>query len=126
MSKGRFQNLQMSLTKRLIQWGDGLLAQRGRENLIKSVAQALPTYIMGIFKVPFSVFGELTMMVRGFYWGAEKGKRKVHWRAWDDLMQSKSKGGAGFRDFCIFNQALLARQAWRLISKPNSICAQVL
>ena len=50
MSKGRFQNLQASLTKRLIQWGDGWLAQPGCEVLIKSVAQSLPTYIMGVFK----------------------------------------------------------------------------
>ena len=47
MSKGKFQNLQARLLKRLIQWGDGHLAQPGREVLIKSVAQALPTYIMG-------------------------------------------------------------------------------
>ena len=42
MSKGHFQNLQTSLTKRLIRWGDGLLAQPGREVLIKSVAHAIP------------------------------------------------------------------------------------
>ncbi|XP_073362888.1 uncharacterized protein [Aegilops tauschii subsp. strangulata] len=47
MSKGKFQNLQTSLTKRLIQWGDGLLAQPGREVLIKAIAQALPTYTNG-------------------------------------------------------------------------------
>ena len=67
MSKEKFQNLQMSLTKRLIQWGDGHLAQPGRETLIKSVAQALPTYLMGVFKLPFSVCDELTRMVRVFY-----------------------------------------------------------
>ena len=50
----------------------------------------------------------------------------MQWRAWDDLLQPKSKGGAGFRDFRIFNQALLARQAWRLITKPDSLCAIVL
>ena len=65
-------------------------------------------------------------MVRGFYWDYLKGKRKVHWWAWDTLLQPKDKGGSGFRDFHLFNQALLARQAWRLILKPDNLCAQVL
>lgn len=126
MSKGKFQNLQTSLTKRLIQWGDGHLAQPGREVLIKSVVQALPTYIMGVFKLLFSVCDNLTRMVRNFYWGSDKGKRKVHWEAWEHLLQPKCKGGLGFRDFCLFNQALLARRAWRLIVKPDSLCARLL
>jgi hypothetical protein len=32
----------------------------------------------------------------------------------------------GFRDFHLFNQALLARQAWSLIEKPDSLCARFL
>lgn len=75
MSKGRFQNLQMSMTKRLIQWGDSLLAQARKEVLIKSVAQALPTYLMGVFKLPFPVCDDLTRMVRNFYGEQHKGKR---------------------------------------------------
>ena len=38
----------------------------------------------------------------------------------------KSKDGLGFKDFCLFNQALLASQAWRLLTKPTSLCVQVL
>ena len=94
--------------------------------MIKSVAQALPTYIMGVFKLPFSVCDDLTRMVRNFYWGLADGKRKVHWKGWDHLLQPKDRGGVGFRDFRMFNQALLARQAWRLLTKPESMCAQVL
>jgi hypothetical protein len=32
----------------------------------------------------------------------------------------------GFKDLKLFNQALLARQAWRLIDFTDSLCAKVL
>ncbi|EEC84864.1 hypothetical protein OsI_31997 [Oryza sativa Indica Group] len=54
------------------------------------------------------------------------GKRKTHWRAWKYLTKAKQYGGLGFKDFKLFNQALLARQAWRLIVNPDSLCARVL
>jgi hypothetical protein len=31
----------------------------------------------------------------------------------------------GFRDLHTFNMAMLAKQSWRLISKPDSFCAKV-
>ena len=56
----------------------------------------------------------------------KEGRRKVHWKAWDRLLQPKRNGGLGFRDYRIFKQALLARQAWRLIDRPDSLCARLL
>uniref|UniRef100_J3NCL6 Uncharacterized protein n=1 Tax=Oryza brachyantha TaxID=4533 RepID=J3NCL6_ORYBR len=38
----------------------------------------------------------------------------------------KEKGGLDFRDLYLFNLATLARQGWRLIMQPDSLCAQVL
>jgi hypothetical protein len=32
----------------------------------------------------------------------------------------------GFRDFTLFNQAMLGRQGWRLLLRPDSLCAKVL
>jgi hypothetical protein len=42
------------------------------------------------------------------------------------MLLKKYCGGMGFKDFRLFNQAMLARQAWRLIQFPDSLCAQPL
>ena len=126
MHKGRFQNLQVKLMKRICIWGDGYMAQAGREVLIKAVAQSIPTYIMGVFKLPFSVCDDLTRMVRNYWWGSEKGKRKTYWMEWENIIKPKAMGGLGFKDYRLFNQALLAKQAWRLLDRPDSLCARLI
>jgi hypothetical protein len=58
--------------------------------------------------------------------GEEDGHQKIHWLAWDRLMLPKGLGSMGFWDMPLFNQALLARQAWRLTQYPDSLCARLL
>jgi len=46
--------------------------------------------------------------------------------SWDKLTLPKEKGGLGFGDLYLFNLAMLARQAWRILVFPDILCGQVL
>jgi hypothetical protein len=82
---------------------------------------------MSVFKLPLGLCDELTKLIRRYWWEAENDtKRKTHWLAWDIMLRPKDYGGVGFRDMRLFNQALLARQAWRLVQFPDTLCAQIL
>src|SRR3989337_2866167 len=50
----------------------------------------------------------------------------MHWFAWWKICVPKKKGGMGFRDLHSYNLAMLAKQCWRLIQNPDSLCARVL
>lgn len=108
INRGKFQSLQEKIWKRMIKWGKSLLSIGGKEVLIKAVLQAIPVYVMGLFKLPDSAAEDLTKLTKNFWWGADNGRRRTHWKAWNSLTKPKNQGGLGFRDFKLFNQALLA------------------
>lgn len=95
--------------------------------LIKAVHQAVPTYAMSVFKFPSGLCNKLnSSVVAKFWWHGEKGRKCVYWKSWESLCSSKEEGGLGFRDFEKFNQAMVGKQAWRLIEFPNSLVSRVL
>jgi hypothetical protein len=105
--------------------GQGL-SMDGNETLIKSVLQAVSTYPMSCFWLSKKMCKSLKSVSSRFWWGEANDKRKIPWVAWDKMCLPKRKGGMGFQDFEAFNQALLAKQAWRLLTNPGSLCARVL
>lgn len=119
-----FQDLVDKVQNKLKGWKARLLSQAGRATLISSVLQSLPLYTFSCFKVTDSVCKKLDTIVRSFWWGHEPGTRKLHLVNWGKLCKPKRLGGLGFKNFSFFNQAMIAKQYWRLHDNPNSLLAR--
>ena len=120
-----FAEVKERVEKKLSGWKEKMLSVGGREVLIKTVAQAIPTYLMSCFQIPKSICDDIEGMMRKFWWGQRGCESKVAWVSWKKMCKSKLNGGMGFRNLRAFNLAMLAKQGWRLISNPNSLVAQL-
>ncbi|XVE89752.1 hypothetical protein DITRI_Ditri20bG0020100 [Diplodiscus trichospermus] len=81
---------------------------------------------MACFKFPKRICQEINSACLRFWWGQKKEERKIHWKNWLKLTLSKNLGGLGFRDLEVFNDALLAKQAWRVLQEPNALWVKIL
>lgn len=118
-----FKHLVERIMQRIHGWKEKSLSVAGKETLLKAVAQAIPVYAMSV--LPKGVCKDMADVIAKYWWGDDENSRKMHWFAWWKLCFPKSLGGLGYRDFHSFNLAMLAKQAWRLFTNPDSFCAKI-
>lgn len=74
---------------------------------------------------PMGLCNDIESLIRKFWWGQNVDRRKIHWVKWETLFQSKFVRGMSFKDLVLFNEALLVKQAWRLLHNKDSLFYRV-
>jgi hypothetical protein len=121
-----FQSIKNRVWKWLQDWKLKFLSQAGKKILLKAVIQAIPTYSMIVFLLLKTLCLEINSLMQKFWWGHKENESRIHWMSWERLGISKKNGGMGFRDLHLFNQALLAKQCWRLLKNEDSIVSKIM
>ena len=71
-----FREIQEWVTKRVIGWKEKHISKAGREVLIKTVIQAIPTYSMSMFKFSKKICDDIDLVLLQYWGGRLKMKEK--------------------------------------------------
>ncbi|CAJ2643989.1 unnamed protein product [Trifolium pratense] len=124
--KATFRFIKDRIWKKINSWSSRCLSQAGREVMIKSVLQTIPSYIMSVFLIPHSLSDEIEKMLNSFWWGHNKDQSQgINWLSWERLSMHKSAGGLGFKSITAFNYAMLGKQAWKLLTNPGNLITRL-
>lgn len=103
-----------------------MISESGKEILLKSVVQDLPSYSMSVFLLLLDMCNDTEQLMCRFWWKTnENSGRGIHWASWDRLCWPKVNDGMGFRKIHDFNLSLLGKKAWRLINQGDSLVSKV-
>ena len=91
-----FAKMKEKVGRKLAGWKGKLLSIRGKEILIKAIAQVVPTYTISCFLIPKGLCEEIEGMIRKFWWGQRQEESKIAWVSWERMCKAKSNGGMGF------------------------------
>ncbi|WVZ54654.1 hypothetical protein U9M48_005419 [Paspalum notatum var. saurae] len=87
-----FMYLKNRIWQRIKGWKEKMLSKTGKEVLIKTVAQAIPTFAMGCFDITKGVCDQISKMLCRYWWSCQENEKKIHWIRWETLCKPKSVG----------------------------------
>ena len=94
LTRKDFNYVKEKLEARTSSWKCKALSWQGQATLIKSVALAIPTYIMAVCKFPKGLCEEMDSMLKCFWWGANQESSQYFTpTAWSKLCTPKMKEG---------------------------------
>lgn len=75
---GSFEYLPSQVTGRIQSWCEREASCAGREALLKSVAQAIPTHSMSCFLLPLNICRKLKSTIANYWWGSSIDAKHMH------------------------------------------------
>jgi hypothetical protein len=79
--KETFAYVKDQIWKRINSWRGRALSKAGKEVMIKSVLQAIPSYVMSVYFLPDSTIKEMERMINSFWWGGGTNNKGIKWLA---------------------------------------------
>ncbi|KAF7832087.1 uncharacterized protein G2W53_014420 [Senna tora] len=92
-----------------------------RTTLIKAVVSATPLYHMQHTWLSHSEAAKCDATMRDFFWGRWNDSKSPIMISWKKLCKDQRDGGMGFREMLKINEALLAKQIWRILTLEESL-----
>lgn len=97
------------------------LSYAGRLELIKSTLSSLHTYWASCFLIPKACLDLLDRHARNFFWGRFDNAKGFNPVSWSNICRPLQQGGLGLVAIRDLAAAAVARQAWSIAAKKNSI-----
>ena len=124
--KDVFNFVKDKVWQKLQGWHHTNLSRAEKEILLKTVAQAVPNYVMNVFLLPLDLCSEIEIMMNSYRWGGGNERtRGIKWKAWSKLCLPKNYGGTGSKKLQDFNIAMLERLAWRMVVDTSSLVCRI-
>lgn len=80
---------------------------------------------MSCLKLLVGLCHDIELLIQKFWWGERGDQRKIHRKNWETLCKPNSEKGMGFKDLTRFNEAMLLKQVWRLLTDRTSLFYKV-
>ncbi|VFQ73207.1 unnamed protein product [Cuscuta campestris] len=86
----------------------------------------MPLYAMSVFLLPRVTCQRIERLLNSFWWESKGiNSSGIHWMSWQRLSAPKKFGGLGFKQIREFNVAMIGKQGWRLLTKPEALVTKV-
>ena len=114
------------IKQRASSWSSKFLSAAGKVIMLIFVLATMTTYSMSCFKLPGSLYKRIQSALKRFWWDDTMEKKKMYLVSWKTLTKGKRDPGLGFRDLQCFNDVLLAKLSWQILTKPTCLLAKLL